>query len=72
MEKEMIIGDNLIGFAWKYFKWNEIDSLEVEEFPKEGQCREFIYWDGKILLGGYLTAFSYVQKKLFLNLLKHY
>ena len=34
MEKEMIIGDNLIGFARKYFNCNIIDCLEImiEEF----------------------------------------
>lgn len=63
MEKEMIIGDNLIWFEWKYLNSNEIDNLEVEEFPKEDQSREFIYWEARTLLGEFLSAFLYVQKQ---------
>lgn len=63
MEKEMIIGDNLIRFARKYFNCDEINGLEVEEFSKEDQCKEFIHWDARILLGEYMTAFTYVQEQ---------
>jgi hypothetical protein len=49
MEKEKIIGDNLIKFARKYFNCNIIDCLEIEEFTGGDQFREFIHWDSRKL-----------------------
>ena len=57
----MVTGVKLIAFAKKYFKCIEINGIKIEEIAEGNGCGDLIHWNSRILLGDYMTVFSYVQ-----------
>lgn len=65
--KVEISSNNLLAFAHKYFNCNRITGIELEEMSDENiseECLNYIHWDARILLGEYMTSFSYVQEQI--------
>ena len=67
INKAIINGPKLMIFAEKYFNCsqNEIEGIPLEEIKVKAGCSDdLIHWDSRILLGEYMTAFTYSQEQV--------
>jgi len=61
-QKNVISNKNLLTIAKNYFNCNEIDYIELDDNSGEG--KELIHWEGRILLGDYMTSEIYYPEQV--------
>jgi len=61
-KKNVIVEEKTIEIAKKYFNCNTIEYIELDDNSVEG--KELIHWEGRILLGDYMTSEIYYPEQV--------